>query len=321
MTSDTPGAAETVWNDSSTGNGAGGGGVSRVWAAPSYQGPDTLSQSAINCTATPGGASTSTNCREVPDVSADADPATGYDVRWDGSWMEVGGTSAAAPTWASLVALADSSSACAANGVRVGFADAMLYALPGSDFNDVTAGTNSADGVGGYSAGTGYDMASGRGAPDGAALLPALCATPTTVTASLPTTTTTPAVTTTPQAPVTVQTASPPTATAPVPTTTMPTATGASGSGVDVVRFVSRRVRRTILVGARVRLALRARDRDGLRLRYSARRLPRGLRIDRNTGVISGRPSRTGRSTSSITARDTRGDSETVVVRWIVARR
>ena len=92
--------SEVVWNDG-PGGGAGGGGVSRRWSQPSYQEGSALSQSSITCA---GG---STTCREVPDVSADADEDTGYVVDYDGSWTAIGGTSAAAPLWAALAALAD----------------------------------------------------------------------------------------------------------------------------------------------------------------------------------------------------------------------
>ena len=305
MLSDVPGAPESVWNNA---HGAGGGGVSRQWAQPGYQSDVALSQSQINCSPAPGANGSLTTCREVPDVSADADPATGYDIYWDGSWIDAAGTSAAAPTWASLVALADTSTACTSSGVRVGFADELLYSLPASDFNDVITGTNAYDGVAGYPAGAGYDMSSGLGTPNGAELLPALCGSPT-VTAPPPATTTT----TTAPTPV-------PASTTPTPTTPTTTPTTGSGGSVPVVRFVTRPARRRARVGRRVRFRVRARDRAGLTLRYSARRLPRGLRINRITGVVSGRPRRPGRSVSSITARDSRGDAETIVIRWVVTR-
>ncbi|HET9125703.1 MAG TPA: S53 family peptidase, partial [Solirubrobacteraceae bacterium] len=326
MPSDAAGYPQSVWNNSA---GAGGGGVSRDWALPSYQSGFARAQSAIGCSLVPGGASTSTNCREVPDVSANADPLTGYDIYWTpppqssspGGWIAAGGTSAAAPTWASLVALADSSSACTAAGIRVGFANALLYGLPASDFNDVTQGGNGYDGLAGYGAGTGYDMASGRGTPNGAALLPALCGTSATVTAtSTPTT-----ITTLPSRPEPTTTTAPPTTTTAPPTTTTAPPTQTSPvpqpGRTDVVRFAGHRARRVARVGRWVRLVLRAWDRGGLRLFYSSRRLPRGLRINHRTGLISGRPRRAGRDVSSITARDSRGDSETIVVRWLVRRR
>ncbi|HLI59846.1 MAG TPA: S53 family peptidase [Solirubrobacteraceae bacterium] len=320
MTSSSPGIPETVWNDSSYGGGAGGGGVSRQWASPSYQSAVAIPQNTISCSGTPGGGTTSTSCREVPDVSADADPNTGYNILWNGQWLLAGGTSAAAPTWAALVALADSSSACTTNQVRVGFANAVLYGLPSTDFLDVTSGNNT-DGVSGYAARGGYDMASGLGAPAGAALIPALCATTRTVTASPTTTTTqttTPATTTPPTNPTTPAPA--PTTPAPAPTTPVPTRRSGSGDRAPVVRFAARRRRRVVRLGRRVRIVFRARDRAGLRLRYFARRLPAGLWINRRTGVIGGRPRRPGRRVSRITARDRRGHAETIVVRWTVVR-
>ncbi len=329
MRSSAPGAAETVWNNAA---GAGGGGVSRDWALPGYQNPFAVTQSGVRCTASPGVGPTSTSCREVPDVSADADPSTGYDIVHQGAWGVVGGTSAAAPTWASLVALADSSSTCTSGGVRVGFANALLYGLPPSDFGDVVSGNNGDGLAPGYSARTGYDMASGRGTPVGASLIPDLCSSATTITATPPTTTTTttPPTTTTTTTTTVVQTTPAPTAPAPVQTatapvqTTPPATTKGTSSGsrptAPVVRFVAHRARRRARVGRRVRVAVRAHDNAGLRLRYTARRLPRGLRISRVTGVISGRPTRPGRSVSSITARDRRGDAETIVIRWTISR-
>ncbi len=312
MPSDTVGATETVWNNAGT--GAGGGGVSRVWGQPSYQSGFTQpsSPSPLSCTSVPGGSGTSTSCREVPDVSADADPNTGYDIYWGGAWTNAAGTSAAAPTWASLVALADASTACTSAGVRVGFANALLYSLPAADFGDVTTGANGYSGVSGYTAGPGYDMSSGLGVPNGALLFPALCGT-TTITAPPPNTQTT---TTTPTpAPTPVQTT-----TAPGQTTTTTTTPG-SGTTVGAVRIVTRRARRTARLGRLVHIVLRARDQAGLTVRFSARRLPRGLRLNRISGIISGRPTHVGRTTSSITARDSGGDAETIVIRWVISRR
>ena len=110
--------AETVWNDSASSGGAGGGGVSGVECMPSYQPESTKPGKSF----TPGLISAdsvkNTTCasgymREVPDVSADADPQSGYVIYWtpntqgaQAAWLGgLGGTSAAAPLWA-----ADSSS-------------------------------------------------------------------------------------------------------------------------------------------------------------------------------------------------------------------
>jgi subtilase family serine protease len=181
--------SEAVWNDGAT-VGASGGGVSSFWPMPGYQAqaPSFLHvinghSSGANCAATSG------DCREVPDVSADGDPATGYMIYWNGSgdagatepkgWQAVGGTSAAAPAWAALIALTNASGRCA--GTPIGFANPALYfaagSAYGSDFNDVTSGNNDMTGLNGglYPAGSGYDMATGLGSPNATVLAQSLC--------------------------------------------------------------------------------------------------------------------------------------------------
>jgi hypothetical protein len=174
-----------VWNGGVT-IGASGGGVSSFWAMPSYQ---SANASALHVIGPASSGSTcsarSGFCREVPDVSADADPATGYVIYWSGGgptqnpWQVVGGTSGAAPAWAALIALANASSAC--NGAPIGFADPGLYnaaaSAYGSDFHDPTSGTNDMTGTNGgqFAAGPGYDMATGLGSPNGSALATGLC--------------------------------------------------------------------------------------------------------------------------------------------------
>ena len=76
--------------------------------------------------------------RGVPDVAADADPATGYTVRVDGRDTVIGGTSAVAPLWAGLVACLNQGL-----GKPVGFLNPTLYGLtPQSGvFRDITSGT------------------------------------------------------------------------------------------------------------------------------------------------------------------------------------
>ena len=178
-----PPPTETVWNDSSVDTGAGGGGISILHTMPSFQSSAAASLNVINAhsSGTPCRAASGSYCREVPDVSADADPYTGYLIYYDGSWTGIGGTSAAAPLWAAYTALVDGSSACA--GKRVGFADPALYDAAGSsyssDFHDITSGNDdyTPDGYTGglYPAGTGYDMASGLGTPNGGPLAGTLC--------------------------------------------------------------------------------------------------------------------------------------------------
>lgn len=149
--------SEVPWanpNDtSSCQNGAGGGGgISSLWPIPWYQ--QTFVSNA------PTG-QFSTTTRNVPDVTLNADPATGYMVfdSIDGGWLVFGGTSAAAPLWAGFWSMVSQGA-----GIAAGFANPVLYTLAGNpasyaaDFNDVTSGTNLF-----YSAVVGYDDASGLG--------------------------------------------------------------------------------------------------------------------------------------------------------------
>jgi kumamolisin len=147
--------SETVWH-SGTGSGGTGGGVSAVFSVPSWQ----------QSVDVPGDADTGRPGRGVPDVAADADPATGYQVRVDGRDMVIGGTSAVSPLWSALTCrLAE------ALGRRPGLLQPLLYAgvsageVP-AGFRDVTSGGNGA-----YAARSGWDPCTGLGVPDGEALL------------------------------------------------------------------------------------------------------------------------------------------------------
>jgi len=177
--------AESVWNDGQT-VGASGGGVSSFWAMPGYQANAAPFLHVINGNSSGAAcASKSGDCRQVPDVSADGDPATGYVIYWSGAgptanpWQVVGGTSAAAPAWAALIALTNASARC--GGASIGFANPALYNAAATaystDFNDVTAGNNDMTMSNGglYPAGSGYDMATGLGSPNGTALAQSLC--------------------------------------------------------------------------------------------------------------------------------------------------
>ncbi len=164
--------------------GAGGGGLSSTWAMPTYQADAGLRgalpmDSGLSCANAAGTFGVPAGvCRAVPDVSADADPATGYTVYYGGSWLIAAGTSAAAPLWASLIALADSGCSLAN---RVGELNPKLYPLAsgasGSTLLDgVTTGDNDLTGTNGGSwpAGPGYNLATGWGTPRAAALVAAL---------------------------------------------------------------------------------------------------------------------------------------------------
>ncbi len=155
-------SSEVVWNETASGEGATGGGVSIVFPLPSYQ----------SSAGVPPQAQTNFVGRGVPDVAGDADPTTGYNVRVDGQDAVVGGTSAVAPLWAALVALFNQKL-----GTRVGFLNPKLYPLGESVFRDITTGNNDDTGLGAYSAGSGWDPCTGLGSPNGTAILNALSST------------------------------------------------------------------------------------------------------------------------------------------------
>jgi len=145
---------EQVWNELSSNEGATGGGVSELFALPTFQ----LSAKVPKA---PNGFAG----RGVPDVAGDADPETGYNVVVDGQSTVIGGTSAVAPLWAGLFALINQSL-----GTNVGYVNPLLYAAKAeATFHDITSGNN-----GSYSAGPGWDACTGLGTPNGTALLTAL---------------------------------------------------------------------------------------------------------------------------------------------------
>jgi kumamolisin len=101
----------------------------------------------------------------VPDVAGDADPTTGYQIRVDGQNLVIGGTSAVAPLWAGLVAVANQQL-----GTQVGFIQPAIYAAKAAaSFTDITQGNNGA-----FSAGPGWDACTGLGSPIAAKLIPLL---------------------------------------------------------------------------------------------------------------------------------------------------
>ncbi|MGH8980391.1 MAG: S53 family peptidase, partial [Acidimicrobiales bacterium] len=132
--------SEVVWNDLAVGNGATGGGVSTVFARPTWQ-------TGVHADPMPGETAPADG-RGVPDVSSLADPQTPYVVMGPaGRLAQVGGTSAAAPLWAALVSRLNQ-----ALGARVGFVNPLLYSRLHGTLRDITAGNN-----GGYEATTGWD--------------------------------------------------------------------------------------------------------------------------------------------------------------------
>lgn len=163
--------SETVWNQ---GNAATGGGVSSAFAEPSWQ----VGAGVANAY--------STGAREVPDVAADADPNTGYSVYCSSTttdcssptfpWTMIGGTSAAAPLWAGVIADINSYLESVHPGEYLGWVNPTVYDLFSNaqtyaPFHDITTGNNDIDFggtsyAGDYPAAACYDLTTGAGSPD-----------------------------------------------------------------------------------------------------------------------------------------------------------
>jgi subtilase family serine protease len=165
--------SETAWGlasgDPGDGGGsfqASGGGFSQLFARPAYQ------------AGVPGTGAT----RGVPDVSADASDRTGVAVVFSTGAQDTiqshGGTSASAPIWAALIALADQYA-----GRRLGFINPAIYQVARSSqyhqaFHDITAGNNTVQfpptTITGYQATPGWDPVTGWGTPNAQVLIPLL---------------------------------------------------------------------------------------------------------------------------------------------------
>ncbi|GAA2823305.1 hypothetical protein GCM10010441_54740 [Kitasatospora paracochleata] len=147
-------SSESAWSTA-------GGGVSTQYAKPSWQ----------------TGTGVSGTMRTVPDVSSNADPASGFAIYTQGTssagWQVYGGTSAAAPLWSGYAALFNQKAKAAAQPV-LGEANPKLYSLAnsssyGSVFHDVTTGRNQD-----FPTKAGYDQVTGWGTPVADALTTAL---------------------------------------------------------------------------------------------------------------------------------------------------
>ena len=162
------GFTETTWFDGdglrADGGGSTGGGVSEVIARPTWQ--KNIAIASVNPHARAG--------RCVPDVAADAAGSTGYFMVSQGNPQVSGGTSAAAPLWAALLAR------LMANGKTLGFFTPLLYQvnaktarqpLGAAALTDITTGGNATAAAGGYKAAVGYDAVTGWGSPNGANLM------------------------------------------------------------------------------------------------------------------------------------------------------
>ena len=202
-----PTGVETVWNVDNLCNasaneggvpgffwcantGAGGGGNSQFWGRPFYQtGPGITNRYAAygNGTSNCALAALGKPCREVPDISADADPYTGYAEYCTGNadtpysvcaqisgtpsgWFGIGGTSLSSPLWSAIIADHDS----LWHG-RIGNANPFLYLLYNVNargfFNDITGIHQTTNNNGLFPTTPGYDLSTGIGTPKMGALI------------------------------------------------------------------------------------------------------------------------------------------------------
>jgi subtilase family serine protease len=208
-----PYGTEAVWNtlDVCSGNnsstatstgiidcgayGASGGGHSIFWPMPDYQrGPGVISPYTVSGPTNCALAAAGQPCREGPDVSANADPLTGYAEYCTGStyvspnpygtdyesaclgitktpgapgWFHIGGTSLSAPLWGALFSDRD-----AFQGYRSGNANYVLYRIfdnpwtYAADFHQITGFHQTSNNNGFYPVTPGYNEATGIGSPN-----------------------------------------------------------------------------------------------------------------------------------------------------------
>lgn len=140
--------SEKTWSN----DGATGGGRSLVTPRPDFQEgvvmPDSLNNPKFNG-------------RGVPDIAANGDPKSGWKTFTDDGIQAIGGTSASAPESAIAAAIISQ-----ATGKPTGYWNPTLYRLAKSNpsvYNDITVGSNTAEGVKGYNAGPGWDATTGWG--------------------------------------------------------------------------------------------------------------------------------------------------------------
>jgi kumamolisin len=151
-------AAEAVWNDGFTGTG---GGISDAFPIPDYQLnaalPPSVNDNAIR--------------RGVPDVAGAAARTPGYRIILGGQPIVKDGTSAVAPMWAALLAMAN-----AKRATPLGLVNPLLYSNR-TLFRPITQGNNRVNGKG-YDAGPGWNACTGLGVPRGAHVIAQLSAIP-----------------------------------------------------------------------------------------------------------------------------------------------
>jgi len=155
---------ESVWNEPAF-SAAGGGGFSSLYSRPAYQ----------------NGVEGVGSMRGVPDVSYSASISDGVVIAWGSSgtpggifWI-FGGTSAGGPQWAGIGAIADQSAQRDLGNINPALYALSLGASKGTTgFHDILTGNNDFPPISGYSAGHGWDAATGLGTPIASDLVAAL---------------------------------------------------------------------------------------------------------------------------------------------------
>ena len=158
-------SSETAWPAEPRNNLGSGGGLSIFFNRPSWQaGPGVLN-------------GFSNGNRQVPDVSLNSDPVTGFSIytcnnsgggACNPGFFSIGGTSAAAPAWAAFTAIYNQYAASQAKP-NLGFANPSVYGLSRcttNSFHDITSGSNPNNNP--FSITSGWDYLTGLGSFDAA---------------------------------------------------------------------------------------------------------------------------------------------------------
>ncbi|TFK88148.1 family S53 protease [Polyporus arcularius HHB13444] len=150
---------EVAWTSSS-------GGFSNIFQRPSYQ-DAAVEEYLLGLGSTYTGRYNASG-RAFPDVSAHG---VNYLINYAGTYESAFGTSMAAPTFASIIALLDDR-LLTAGKPKLGFLNPLLYSSASAAvFTDMTSGSNPGCGTDGFPTDVGWDPVTGLGTPDYSELL------------------------------------------------------------------------------------------------------------------------------------------------------
>lgn len=153
------GGSESAWTYYGPQNGgATGGGYSQVFSMPVFQTKAGLSGQG----------------RALPDIAFNADPATGYQIIFQGQPIVVGGTSVATPIFAAIVALVNQKRSQIGLSPVSGLTEILYQQSQSLPYNSITSGNNSFNGVVGYNAGPGWNACTGFGSLNVASFIESL---------------------------------------------------------------------------------------------------------------------------------------------------